>query len=253
MDWRNRPAPHRDSPTQLGFCRVGRLRLPMRVLACLALAALLLSGCSSAKGGDGKPAGVVSSSSSSTGPSIVVPTSDTLHLLAAPTMAPVLPEGSTEAQSPVTTGGFGGGGGGMGGQAGVNWTYAVNQSANVSKGEIHIWVKITDTLVQAVNPFSMTQCTWVLRLDLGADNSRAPVDCIAEPAGPINPGTKELVFNFIATDPFQLEAQETITARLTRNAFSPNAGNSVFVLSGSADHDSRLVLTGLKEPAVAPK
>jgi hypothetical protein len=173
-----------------------------------------------------------------------VPTSDTLHLLAAPQMAPRLPSGSTESATPVTVGNFGQ----PGPQAGALWTYQVKEHTNVSAGEVHVWIDIKETLVDNPGTPQQPQCTWRLTTAIGADIQ--PIrSCINEPAGPIAAGTKELVYTLVLESPVELEANETVSVRLDRSAFSPSPNNSVDALSGSADHDSRITLKGLKEPA----
>ena len=120
-------------------------------------------------------------------------------------------------------------------------------SAPWSAGEVHVWVEIKETMLHTPDNQVRPTCTWALTVEIGADNN-AILGCIQEPAGPINPGTKELTFNLVPASPIELEANETITVRLERNGFSLSANNAVDAKSGSADRDSRIVLTGLKEP-----
>lgn len=223
----------------------------MRAIALLAVLSLLMAGCSGNPddgGSDATPSS--SSTTTSTGPPPKpVVYSDTLHFLEAPSMAPALPLGSSESRTP-TSGGFGGGGGG-GGQNDdptALWEYPLTNGANITGGEIHVWIEITEILVQQPLGFppGETPCTWYLILELGADND-ANVPCLSEPVGLINPGTKELVFSFLATDPYMLQANETISARFARSPFGISTEPSVYVLSGSTDHDSRAVLRGLQE------
>lgn len=211
--------------------------------------AILLAGCSD--GGDGSGSGSTASASMTTTgpPPKPVVLSDTLHLLAPPDMAPALPSGSSETSTP-TDGGFGGGPGG-GGQEGpqAEWTYQVTANSTVTSAEVHVWIEITDTLAPSPfqNPFDQgQQCTWLVVLEMGADGE-PETGCLVEPPGPINPGTKELVFDVVGIGA-EMEAGETITLSFHRNAFSASAENSVFVLSGSEAHDSRAVLNGLEEP-----
>ena len=218
----------------------------MRIVLALLLVALSLAGCSDGGGSD-DPADAPSVSATTTGPPPKpVVTSDTLHLLALPDMAPVLPEGSNEYSTPTMSGNFGGGGGGQGDDEPEGWSYEVQQATNVTGGEIRIWVEIVETMYQVPDPRPDSTCTWILQLELGADND-ADVPCLTEPAGPINPGTKELVFSFLATDAFELEQNETVFVRLDRRAFSLSTNNAVNILSGSEAHDSRVQLDGLKE------
>ena len=221
----------------------------MRLAAALLVLAFALAGCSDGGGDDAPtPAGTQSASGSSTGPPPKpVPTSDTLHFLEAPTMAPAIPAGYGEVSTPASTGGFGGGGGGGQEAPAAEWTYKVQAPTNLTGGEVHVWIQITDTLVQFPDPRPDGGCTWFLTLELGAD-SEVDVGCLTEPPGPINPGTKELIFPILSTDGYEMEANETILVRFDRAAFSASPENSVFVLSGSVDHDSRITLRGLKEP-----
>ena len=171
--------------------------------------------------------------------------SDTLHLLAPPDMAPALPEGSSEVSTPTST--FGGGPGQDENPA--QWSYQLTGSGNVSNAVVTVWIEIVDTLFPpAPNPTNPagSSCAWYVSLALGAD-SQPRFACLSEPVGPINPGTKELVFALVGLDA-ELEQNETVTLAFGRNAFSPSPENSVFVLSGSAEHDSRIELKGLGEP-----
>lgn len=234
-----------------GFLRVflpGRGVRRVRLFALLAVLSLLLAGCS----GNADPAGTTETSSSSTTTSTGPPPkpvvySDALHLLELPTMVPALSSTTSEVRTPTNGSGFGGGGG-QGDDGPDGWEYQITQAANISNGQVHLWIEITETLVQSPLGFPPGEqpCTWFIVLELGADND-ADVPCLSEPPGPINPGTKELVFDFVSTDLFQLEANETISLRFGRAAFGPSTTPSVYVLSGSADHDSRVQLTGLRE------
>lgn len=222
-------------------------------MALAALLMLALSGCSGGSDDGGASSSSASSSSSmtSTGPPPKPPVlSDTLHLLEAPSMDLVLPAGGQEFRT-GTAGDFGGpGGGGGGGQDGppAQWTYQVTGYSNVTTAEVHVWVEILDTLAPfPPNPFNpnQQQCTWVVRLELGADGE-PHFGCLAEPPGPINPGVRELIFDLVGLDA-ELELNETITFTFQRNAFSASPNDSVMVLSGTQEYDSRLVMTGLKE------
>lgn len=221
------------------------------VLPSLLLVAFALAGCSG--GGSDDPAadaapGPSASSTSAAPPPPPLPTSDTLHFLAAPDMAPALPAGSAEVSTPVSFGDFGGGGGGQGPEnRGAEWRHPVERRTNVTAGEVRIWVEIKETMLH--NPSTPVQaaCTWSLTLSLGADNNDVQA-CVQEPPGPINPGTKELVFPITLPSAIELEANETITVRLERSGFSLSADNAVDALSGSAEHDSLVRLAGLKEP-----
>ena len=214
----------------------------MRLPAALLVAALLLAGCS---GSGGKaPAGATpasSSSTTSTGPPPPPrPTSDTLHLLEMPRMAPALPSGGAEVATPV---GFANGGGA--GAAQSRWNYVVRHGTNITGGEAHIWVNVKETLIVTTNP-AQPQCTWQLTVLVGADN--APLNpCINEQAGTVQPGIKELVFPLTVDSPIQTEQNESISLGLARSGFSLSTNNAVDLLSGSSDHDSRLQLKGLAE------
>ena len=221
----------------------------MRLLAILAFLALALAGCS----GGGSDDGVISSSSttstSTAPPPPPLPTSDTLHFLTAPDMAPALPSGSSESVTPVTTGNFGNNGGG--GQdpedVGAEWRYQVERPTNVTAGEVRLWITIKETLLESPGTPLQQQCTWFLTVAIGSDNEEIEI-CQNEPLGPIQPITKELVFSLVLPSAINLEANETITVTLQRSAFSLSANNAVDALSGSADHDSSIRLAGLKEP-----
>lgn len=224
----------------------------MRVPTAPTLLVLLtaaLAGCSGGGSDDGAtPAPMSGSLSSTTPPPPPLPTSDTLHFLIAPDMAPALPEGSAESATPVTVGNFGQGGGGQGpDNEGAEWRHVVEARTNATAGEVHIWIQVKETLLQQPDNQAFPQCSWALTVELGAD--LAPIEaCIQEPPGPVNPGTKELVFQLILDSPVELEANETIMVRLERAGFSLSPNNAVDALSGSADHDSRIVLKGLREP-----
>lgn len=221
----------------------------MRIAVPLALALFTaaLAGCADGGSDDAPSPGSGSSASSSTTgpPPKPVVLSDTLHLLAPPEMALALPEGSQES-STGTSMGFGPGGGG-GDQPQAQWAFQVRANSTVTAAEIHVWIEIRDTLVQPVDPRTpQDTCTWIAVLALGSDGAEERA-CLAEPPGPINAGTRELVFDLVGLDG-ELEVNETVTFSFHRRAFSASADDSVFVLSGSEAHDSRLVLKGLKEP-----
>lgn len=222
----------------------------MRVPSTLALLVLIASALAGCSGGDdgGSPTPASTSSSLSTAPPPPpLPTSDTLHFLAAPDMAPALPDGSAEVSTPVTVGGFDNGGGQGPDEQGAEWRHQVERATNVSSGEVRIWVEIKETMLHTPDNQVRPTCSWSLTVEIGADNA-AIQGCIQEPLGPINPGIKELTFTLAPTTPIELEANETITVRLQRNGFSLSANNAVDAKSGSADRDSRITLNGLKEP-----
>lgn len=215
----------------------------MRVLAAFLLLAVALSGCGDDTADGGGPV-ASSSSASSAPPPPPLPTSDTLHFLAAPEMATALPSGGTEATTPVTVGNFGQ----QGNQPeGAEWRHTVERPTNVTEGEVRIWIEVKETLFHTPDSPATPSCTWSLTVAVGADNGELQT-CVQEPAGPINPGTKELVFALAIATPIELEANETITVRLERSGFSLSANNAVDALSGSAEHDSRIRLAGLREP-----
>jgi hypothetical protein len=223
----------------------------MRLLAAVALLALFLAGCSGGDGGGGGNGGespaASASSSSTTPPPPPLPTSDTLHFLAAPEMAPALPPGSTETATPVTVGDFGNPGGQGPENQGAEWRRQVERATNVTAGEVHVWVNVKETLLHMPDSPARPSCTWSLTVEIGADNP-AIEGCIQEPAGPINPGIKELVFTVVLGSPIELETGETVLVRLERSGFSLSPNNAVDALSGSAEHDSRITLRGLAEP-----
>ena len=221
------------------------MRLPS-TLALLVLLASALAGCSGGDEGGAAPPPASASSTSTAPPPPPLPTSDTLHFLAAPDMAPALPDGSSEVSTPVTVGGFDNGGQGPETQ-GAEWRHQVERPTNVTGGEVHVWIEVKETMLHTPDNQVRPTCTWRLTVEIGADNN-AIVGCIQEPAGPINPGTKELTFDLAFASPIELEANETITVRLERNGFSLRANNAVDAKSGSADRDSRILLKGLKEP-----
>jgi hypothetical protein len=223
---------------------------PPAVLPFLLLLAATLAGCSgggSDDGGDATP--TTSATMTSTAPPPPpLPTSDTLHFLEAPTMAPAIPDASAETATPVTVGNFGGGGGGQGpNQEGAEWRHVVERPTNVTTGEVRIWIEVKEMLLQNPDTPARPSCSWSLTVEIGSDVD--PIDaCIQEPPGPVNPVTKELVFPLTLSSAIELEANETITVRLERAGFSLSANNAVDALSGSAEHDSLIRLTGLKEP-----
>lgn len=221
------------------------LRFAPALLAA-ALLALALAGCSGGSPDTGPSGGPTSSSSTMASTAPPVPTSDTLHFLAAPQMVPRLPSGSPETATPVTVGNFGQNGGPQ--PTGAEWTYAVKAATNVTAGEVHLWINVKETLFDSPGTPQQPQCTWRLTTSIGADVPPI-VSCVNEPAGPINPGTKELTYPLVLDASVELEGNETIRVRLDRSAFSLSPNNSVDALSGSADHDSRILLKGLKEPA----
>ncbi|MHB1261078.1 MAG: hypothetical protein ACYC2H_05120 [Thermoplasmatota archaeon] len=222
------------------------MRLPTAPVFLVLLTAAL-AGCSGGGDDSGAPTTAPSASLSSTAPPPPpLPTSDTLHFLAAPDMAPALPAGSGESATPVTVGNFGQNGQGRD-ETGAEWRYVVERPTNVTAGEVHVWIQVKETLLQQPDSQAIPQCSWSLTVAIGADTT--PIEaCINEPAGPVNPVTKELVFQLIVGEPIELEANETITVRLERAGFSLSANNAVDALSGSPDHDSLIRLAGLKEP-----
>jgi hypothetical protein len=219
----------------------------MRVPLVVCLLALSLAGCSG-NDDDGAPAVAAPSatSTSTAPPPPPLPTSDTMHFLAAPSMAAALPSDSSESTTPVTVGNFGQGGQGPDMQ-GAEWSHKVERGANVTAGEVHVWIVIKETLFEQPDNQVRPSCSWLLTVNLGEDID--PIQsCLHEPPGPVNPATKELTFPLGITSAIELEANETITVRLERSGFSLSANNAVDALSGSADHDSRVKLAGLREP-----
>ena len=221
------------------------MRIPP-ILPLLVLLAAALAGCSGGGDDAGSQPQASAASTSTAPPPPPLPTSDTLHFLAAPDMAPALPDGSTEASTPVTVADFGGPGG-QGPDQGAEWRHRVERATNVSAGEVHIWIEVKETLFQSPDSPVRPTCSWTLTVAIGADNA-AIVGCIQEPPGPVNPGIKELTFMVAPASPIELEANETVTVRLERSGFSLSPNNAVDAKSGSADRDSRITLRGLKEP-----
>lgn len=222
------------------------MRLPTAPVLLVLLTAAL-AGCSGGGDEGGSPPTAPTASMSSTAPAPPpLPTSDALHFLTAPDMAPALPEGSVESATPVTVGNFGQNGQGPD-DTGAEWRHVVERPTNVTSGEVHVWIQVKETLLQQPDSQAFPQCSWSLTVSIGADTE--PVEaCINEPVGPVNPVTKELVFQLTIGEPIELEANETITVRLERAGFSLSANNAVDALSGSPEHDSRIQLAGLKEP-----
>lgn len=218
----------------------------MRVPAVLTLLAVLVAGCSGGDPADSGPVPAATMSSSTAPAPPPLPTSDTLHFLAAPDVAPALPSGSTEVATPVTVGNFGQGGQGPDAQ-GAEWRHVIERATNVSAGEVRIWIVIKETLFVAPDNQAAPTCAWSLTVEIGADVGAIQA-CLQEPPGPINPGTKELVFPLPIASAINLEANETIMVRLERDGFSLSANNAVDALSGSAERDSRIRLAGLREP-----
>lgn len=220
------------------------------LLAAIVVGALLLSGCAEDPASDpaGAAAAPLSQTLTSTGPPPKPPVfSDTLHFMAAPDMVLKLPVGGSDILTPTDTGGFGGGGGGPGNDGPQSqWSYQVLRDHNTTGATVHVWIQVHEQMVQGAGfPPTQNPCTWFVVLEVGSD-SEGDAACVSEPIGPIAPGIKELVFDFPAAGT-ELEANETITVRFGRTVFSPSPNNAVSVLSGSAEHDSRLVLPGLKE------
>lgn len=221
------------------------------LLATLLCCGVLLSGCADTSGDDttggAATAAPLSATMTSTGPPPKpVVYSDTLHFLAAPDMTPALPQAGSDIETPTDTGGFGQGGGGRDEGPQSQWAYQVASNGTTQGATVHVWIKIVEQLVQGPNP-NPTQptCTWYVMLSVGSD-SAGDVLCLGEPVGVIAPGTKELVFDFPASGT-DLEANETVTVRFGRTVFSSSPNNAVYILSGTPDHDSRIVLPGLKE------
>jgi hypothetical protein len=168
-------------------------------------------------------------------------------MLDAPHMAPLLPSGSSESSAGVSPRQGGGPIAGPRQAGGARWSYAVTTPTNLTGGEAHVWVNVKETLFPTSPPVQ-TQCNWRLTVELGADTTPL-VHCINEPAGPVAAGIKELVFALVLDGSVNMEANETVTVTLDRDMFGASTGSSVDALSGSADHDSRVQLKGLKEPA----
>lgn len=217
----------------------------MRALALLSLLALLLAGCSDGGSEEPSPNAPAASATSSTAPPAPpVPRTAVLHFLAAPAMTTGALPGSDE-RSPV---GFGDGGPDGNQAPAARWAYQVTTATNVTGGEVRIWIEIKEQMLPSIfgNPTD-PPCTWRITTNVGGDSAPL-VNCVNEPAGPINPGIKELAVTLVLQDPLELEVGETITVTLERTAFSASPNNAVDALSGSADHDSRIELKGLKEP-----
>ena len=217
-----------------------------KLVPAMAAALFLMAGCSSGSGGD--PAAPTTTPTSTAPPPPPPPTTDTLHLIALPGMSTAAPKGSTDISTPVPASNFGGGGGGGMGPPDAEWMYNVAKGQNVTGGEVHIWIEITETLVQTSNP-ARPDCAWIASLNVGS-SYEAPIACLMEPPGPINPGIKELVFSFTAEGPVPLESNETISMQFERNPFSLSQNTPVNVLSGTKEHDSYVKLVGMKEVIV---
>ncbi len=217
------------------------------LLAALVLCGVLLSGCADTSddaSGDAA-ATTTSETATSTAPAAKpVVYSHELHFLAAPEMAPQLPPGGAEVTTPTDTGGFGQGSGRDQGPQSL-WSYQVTGNSTTTGAEVHVWIQVVEQLIQPPSSPTQPSCTWYVMLEVGSD-SEGDFACLSEPVGPIAPGTKELVFPFPAAGT-DLEANETVTVRFGRTVFSASPNNAVFILSGTPEHDSRLVLPGLKE------
>lgn len=135
------------------------------------------------------------------------------------------------------------------------WTYRLT-GGNLTLGayEARIWVRVVETLA---GPPEGPICSWSLtveffrnpRNDDGSSNSIYPIAC-SGPTGPtVAPGDYELRFS--AEEPLMGASYgfgQEIEVRLNRDALGPSAESSAFVLTGSADFDSRITFTGAAEP-----
>lgn len=220
------------------------------LLVAALLTATLLAGCSDPSGSgaaDGGGAATMTTTTTGPPPKPAV-TTDTLHLLAAPEMGLAPPDGSSDIET-GTAGNFGPGSGGRDNGPPSQWQYVAKANSNVTAAEIHVWINVKEQLIQPPNLDPRTPgqppCTWYVRLSLGSD-AEPVTHCLSESPGPIPTGTKELVFNLDALDA-ELETNETVSFLFGRQVFSASQEDAVAVLSGTSDHDSRLVLKGLKE------
>jgi hypothetical protein len=217
----------------------------MRIPAALILLSLALAGCSGG-GDDGgsPPSAALSGTTTSTGPPLPpVPTTDTIHLLQGPD-ATTLPSTGGDLRTPV---GFGDGGPDGQQASAAQWRYQVQSATNVTGGEVRIWIEVLETLVHFPSTPLQPQCTWTILTQVGADMTPL-VSCLSEAPGPINPGVRELSVTLVFDGDVELEANETVSVTLQRSGFSASANNAVDALSGSMEHDSRIVLKGLREP-----
>lgn len=215
----------------------------MRATIFLLAASVLLAGCSGGGGGDADEGSGASPSATTTStgpPPPPVPTTDTLHMLGAPTMTPDAALLGDEQRTPMGVPNFG-----QGQAAGATWSYQINANGSVAGVELHAWIEILETLFDPTPP-NQPPCAWRAEIEVGADT---PLEhCLTEPPGPIMAGIRELVFRPALQGNIGMEDGETVTIRLTRAGFSFSPSNAVDVLSGSTDHDSYIQLTGLTEP-----
>jgi len=231
----------------------------MRILL-LAFACLLVSGCFS---GPSTPTLAASSAPPTTtttttshASAIVVPlTTDTLHFATAPDLVPARPDGASDIVTRLPTPFQPDPAVASGKSAYLVWTFDLPTDLPALKANVTLWVDVEGSVLG--DPFpSAGGCFWNLALQVHTD---APAFALSMPADLTSACVKEplQVPTGVRAITFDLPLAQTTLQKGTRLDISidanaePAPGSLVAMLSGTAQHDSQITITGLGAPLSA--
>ncbi|MEA3136975.1 MAG: hypothetical protein QOJ26_1792 [Thermoplasmata archaeon] len=216
----------------------------------LALAVLLLAGCSNAP--DAAGAGADSTTPAPTYTTVVGKATgpaftDALHLLARPDVTPKPPTGPNDLRLAVP--GFSNQLAGAASQGAVErqvWAYELPRDFDGLVGNASLWVEVKGTVVNNPNPLA-GGCFWSLSLFTGGvAGDGYPVGCLPEPTT-VAPGVRELQFP-IDLPSVSLSAGTRLEFEFYTNDFGRSPDAAIDVLTYSVAHDSRIRFVGLELP-----
>lgn len=221
-----------------------------KALALLALAALLVSGCSSGPGED--PATDVATTTptvtTSVGAGPAVPRlTDTLHFLAHPSLTQQPPDDYSELRIPIPVFAAGLAQSATGGAARQMWSYELPQDLAGVVGNVTFWVEVKGTVLNNPNPL-VGGCFWEFRMivDPDAVDGAKYAPCVPE-GSTVAPGVRAVTFPFDFPG-VSLTAGQAVQFDFYTQDFGRDPDASVDLLTYSIDHDSRLHLVGLQVP-----
>lgn len=216
-------------------------------LAVLALAALLLAGCSSGSS-PAPPPSPTAEPTPTPHPWILLPEpepafTDVLHLLAWPEATPASPAGGDDVvlviepfldQS-------------ASGRFDDTWQVRPRDGLAHVVGNASIWVEVTGEILPNPNPL-VGGCFWDLSLTIGDLDTGEfhGLDCVSEPS-PVPTGVRRLDFKFDLRG-VDVPAGEVMHVELHTQDWARAAGAEARILTGTAAHDSQVLLLGLQVP-----
>jgi hypothetical protein len=175
------------------------------------------------------------------------PTTDTMYLLGSPHMSAALPVGPTvRTPLPSYRDAFEASLAQGNSNLGVPWTLP-RDGLQVLEGNATLWIEVKGTVTNPNTPYAGGGCFWnvFLRAEASDGGYSGSVECLDEPTV-VPAGVRALNVTFDAIDVRGVVGDTLSIAVYTSGIYGSDA--TVELLSGSAEHPSRLSLRGLALP-----